>query len=212
MLTQKVTKDFLWDYHKNLSERMHQHGSIQSKYRLLGSAWLLFGLGVIGNLIKELKLLESPPASETFFLFTIIGIILLVGLLIIFVQDVLFYQNLIAACFIEQRALESAHPWLPQISNNARTLMKGKGRKWISRYYAFGIGAASYTIAGSIGLALFGDHETTSYIIIGVVSFILAFLVGLLFTYSVEGSIKKEMDKGTFQSRFESYKSLVIEG
>lgn len=139
-------KYLLWEYHQKLTERFNALNEIQSKYRLLASTWILFGMSAIGYTIEEAGLFNRDELVLTGFfqpaILIPIGIICMIicfGILVIFIQDILFYQNLVAAIFIEQKALEKSNSWLPQISNNVRTIMKGLGRKMQITFYQFGI-------------------------------------------------------------------------
>lgn len=144
------TKELLWEFYKELNNNLSQYADLQSKYRLLGASWLIFGLGAIGFVFKEYS--EHLNIQQELEIVGMIGIILGIGLYVVFTQDMLMYQKLIDGAYIEKRALEAANPWLPQVSNNIRRLLKGKGVKIQLRFYHFSIGLS--ILLGLVSLTL----------------------------------------------------------
>ncbi len=205
-------KQLLWEYYQHLDAKLEYYGELQSKYRLLGSSWLLFGLGAIGYLAKDIN---TSAKVETLFLFIgIVGIITSFGLYIIYNQDILLYQKFLDAVFIEKRALECANTWLPQASNNVRILLKGKGVKILLQFYLLGFGLTSFI--GSLGFILW-FKEKNQYRHETLITWGLVLLAVVLLSYFLNRINKKtpttqeyENTDSLRENRENHYKNLTI--
>ena len=137
----------IWKIYCELGVIERHFNNVQSNYRALASTWLLAALAGIGFVIsKELTLLIP---SEL--IIVAIGIAAGIGVYLLWVLDLLVYQRLLDAAYIEARNLETNHEWLPQVRNNIRVFLGGKGLALIVWFYI----AASELMVMIAGIGLF---------------------------------------------------------
>jgi hypothetical protein len=118
-------------------------GSIQSHYRALASTWLLAAFGAIGFILAK----DFNPIIAKDLLIATIGICGAIGIYLLWVLDLLVYQRLLDAAFVEAKKLETRNTWLPQVRNNMTMLLGGKGLSLIVWYYLTGV-EVMFLIAG----------------------------------------------------------------
>ncbi len=200
----------LWEYHQKLSEKLNSLNDIQSKYRLVGSTWLLFGISAIGFIFAEIGNPFEKP--DMFILTGLIGVLIGIGLYTIFANDILFYQNLIAGYYIEQKALEEANPWLPQVNNNIRVIMEGKGRQIQINFYRFGICVSICIALVSFSLAWWAktnyNHKTIFLIVFLILVILVFFVVLYLFKKKISSSPQLEQKDGLYNKRLKNYQEF----
>ena len=110
-----------WDIYKHLSDECHHFNQLEGNYRTLASTWLLAAFAGQGYVLKELDPTTSPA------LITMISVAAAVGLFLLWMMDLMVYHRLLGAAFARQRALEMAHPWLPQVAGGMWTGQRSKG-------------------------------------------------------------------------------------
>jgi len=117
------TFDRVWKLFLFISEEERHFNDLQSKYRMMASGWLLASFGAIGFVISEVADIGVPP------LILIAGIAAAgaVGILLLWVVDLLVYHRLLDACFIEGLKLEESCQWMPPFRHNMMRMMRGQG-------------------------------------------------------------------------------------
>ena len=115
-----------------LGQIERSHSNIQSSYRTLASTWMLAAFAGIGVVISTKGEFAFPIPRELLLVVTLAGA---VGLGLLWVLDLLFYQRLLDAAYIEAKDLEDRHRWLPQPRNTMRVLLGGKGLEIVLWYY-----------------------------------------------------------------------------
>jgi hypothetical protein len=116
-----------------LGQIERSHSNIQSSYRTLASTWMLAAFAGIGVIISTKGEFAFPIPREL--LLVVIALAGAIGLGLLWVLDLLFYQRLLDAAYIEAKDLEDRHPWLPQPRNTMRLLLGGKGLQIVLSYY-----------------------------------------------------------------------------
>ena len=137
----------IWKIYCELGVIERHFNNVQSNYRALASTWLLAALAGIGFVISKELTLRIP--SEL--IIVAIGIAAGIGVYLLWVLDLLVYQRLLDAAYIEARNLETNHEWLPQVRNNIRVFLGGKGLALIVWFYI----AASELMVMIAGIGLF---------------------------------------------------------
>src|SRR5262245_830160 len=92
----------LWKIFDFIAEQERHFNNLQSKYRVLASAWLLASLSGIGFVIKEL----TRPTDSPYLLIAAIAAAGGTGIYLLWVVDILVYHRLLDACFVEGLKLE----------------------------------------------------------------------------------------------------------
>jgi hypothetical protein len=116
-----------------LGQIERSHSNIQSSYRTLASTWMLAAFAGIGVVISTKGEFAFPIPRE--FLVVVIALAGAIGLGLLWVLDLLFYQRLLDAAYIEAKDLEDRHRWLPQPRKTMRKLLGGKGLRIVLWYY-----------------------------------------------------------------------------
>jgi len=116
-----------------LGQIERSHSNIQSSYRTLASTWMLAAFAGIGVVISTKGEFAFPVPREL--LVVVIALAGAIGLGLLWVLDLLFYQRLLDAAYIEAKDLEDRHRWLPQLRNTMRELLGGKGLQIVLSYY-----------------------------------------------------------------------------
>ena len=98
-----------WEYLKEIGESERHFNNIQAKYRLLASTWLLASFAGIGFVLRFI----DPPDKDLFICLVSSGGS--IGVLLIWLVDILGYHRLLAAYFLEGLRIELENQNLPQI-------------------------------------------------------------------------------------------------
>jgi hypothetical protein len=141
-------RDRVWEIYQELGLIDRHFNTTQTNCRALASTWLLAALAGIGIVIsKEISVGFSKELI-------IAGLSLgsAIGLSLLWVLDLLFYQRLLDAAYIEARNLELAHAWLPQVRNNMRKLLGGHGLSMVLLFYV--VTAETMVFISEIALGL----------------------------------------------------------
>lgn len=105
-----------------ISER--HFDSLQQAYRALASSWLLATFAGAGFVLKDW---HDPGSLERTVLLGSIGLLGGVGIVLLWMIDLLVYHSLLDAFFVEGLHLEETYPWLPQVRSNMMRIQDGKG-------------------------------------------------------------------------------------
>jgi hypothetical protein len=108
---------------------------LQSRYRAMASTWLLAAFIGIGFVISEERLaLQFDPLL----LVSAIGVAGTVGILLLWMIDLMVYHRLLESVFFEGIKLEDKYSWLPQIRHGMLSgpLTKGVANRTVYFYAA----------------------------------------------------------------------------
>jgi hypothetical protein len=95
--------------------------TIKAQIRTLASGWLLAAFGAMGFLLTEKLSVELP--TEVAILAVAFAASL--GLMLLWVLDLLVYHRLLDASFVEALKLEEKYPQLPQVRRNMIASLQG---------------------------------------------------------------------------------------
>jgi hypothetical protein len=138
----------IWSFYRELGVVERHFDNLQARYRALASTWLLAGLAGSGFVLSERPNLLIPREL----IIAGIGVGGSIGIYLLWVLDLLFYHRLLDAAYIEARNLETTHQWLPQVRNNIRGLLGGKGLSLVVWFYV--AGTEVMALIGGVGLFL----------------------------------------------------------
>lgn len=161
----------IWKIYCELGVIERHFGSVQSNYRALASTWLLAAFAGVGFVISKDLTLRIPIEL----LVAAIGIAASLGVYLLWVLDLLVCQRLLDSSFIESKNLETSHNWLPQVRNNMRVLLRGKGLSLVGWYYIAGT-EVMFTIAG-IGLIRFFVLKRSAGLYVVLLSYMAIFVM-----------------------------------
>ena len=192
----------LWNTYRELGEMERHFGNAQSRYRALASTWMLAAMAGIGFVLE--KQLEILPKE---LIVGMIGIITSAGLCLLWVVDLLVYQRLLDAAYIEGKSLETAQPWLPQVRNNMRRLLGGKGLRLITMFYMVSI--VFMGLVGGIGLGLWmAKFVRAFFLALGTIVYLaLLFMVALCIRRRTSTTREIEAQDGLGDERMRCYKA-----
>jgi hypothetical protein len=202
--------DHLWKVYLELGVMERHFGDAQLRCRALASTWLLAMFAGFGFLISK-----DPTLFKREILIASLGFISTSAIFSMWVIDLVIYQRLLDAAFIEGLSLEEAQPWLPQVRSNQRKLLKGIALARFSYFYAVAFGI-SYLI-GCIGVTLsLSSKYSNSYLIFGII--ILFVIIAIYLethmlketksTKKYEDSIK--LDRTNDYKTFERYREVAF--
>jgi len=147
MPVNRSEREHLWKVYLELGVMERHFGDAQLRCRAIASTWLLAMFAGFGFLISK-DLNVFPPQM----LIAALGFVSASALFIMWVIDLVIYQRLLDAAFIEGMSLEEGQPWLPQVRSNRRKLLKGVALGRFTNFYAVAFGI-SYLI-GCLGVTL----------------------------------------------------------
>jgi hypothetical protein len=143
-----IEKERIWNFYIELGLTERHFNTIQSSYRTLASTWLLAAFAGTGFVLStDINLLVSQEIIVAG-----IGLGASVGIYILWLIDLRFYQKLLSAAFQEARILELDYPWLPQVHNNMREILKEKGSSIVGWFYIVAIEIMAFV--GGVGVLL----------------------------------------------------------
>ena len=125
-----VVFDRVWRLVCEIGVYERHFNTLQQTYRALTSTWLLASIGAAGFILEKLR--DSTPQnslSPAFILIALSGIGVAggVGILLLWNLDLLVYQRLLDANFVEGIKLENEFPWLPPVRSNMMRVHKNRG-------------------------------------------------------------------------------------
>lgn len=166
--------DNIWKIVAEIGTTERHFNDLQSKYRTLASTWLLAAFSAMGFIVSEV--IEINVEKEL--LISGIAIAALIGIMLLWVIDLLVYHRLLDSCFIEGLILEEKYSWLPPIRHNMMATMQGEGV--LLRVVGFYIAMAAVLILISGGFIASWLTQYNIYwsLIAVILTLITAFLVG----------------------------------
>jgi hypothetical protein len=152
MKIDKPEFDKVWSILTECGAQERHFNTLQGAYRGLASTWLLAMFGGLGFVLKDMA-----ESREKWLVVCGLGVAAGVGILLLWMLDVLVYHRLLLAYFDNGKEIERAcRDWLPPFRNS----MKSPGgpnavRKSIGGFYA-GLGTAAVLVAGAGALKWLG--------------------------------------------------------
>ena len=134
-----------WEILQELGASERHFNSLETEYRKLASIWLLASFGGIGFLLKNDPGLAIPRELAI----GGIGLAGSIGIFLLWIVDLLVYHRLLDACFVEAKAIERAHPELPQVRTRMSKSQAG-GRVVTTRLRWFYIALTAAPLVFSI--------------------------------------------------------------
>lgn len=113
--------DKTWKILSEIGTQERHFNSLQSNYRKLASSWLLAVFGGVGFV------LSGRISTEPALLVSGIGLAGGVGIVLLWIMDLLVYQQLLHACFSAGQKLEQEYEWLPRIRTGMLATQGAKG-------------------------------------------------------------------------------------
>jgi lysylphosphatidylglycerol synthetase-like protein (DUF2156 family) len=127
MANRQITADtpdpLVLDMYKHLAEQSQHFNGIESTYRTLASTWLLASFGGMGFILKDL---DQYKGQQALFI-AAVAVAAAVGIVLLWLMDLMVYHRLLAAAFAEQLQMETRHAWLPQVARGMMAAHGGKG-------------------------------------------------------------------------------------
>lgn len=103
---------------------------LQSTYRGFASAWLLAAFGAMGFILTQ----SGSPKLPAHMLVGAVALAACIGIVLLWIMDVLVYHRLLEKCFDSAEELENKHP-VPASRKRMREAL-GKGKvAWIITFY-----------------------------------------------------------------------------
>ena len=119
-----VEYERIWGFVLEIGTAERHFNSLQQTYRALASTWLLGSCAGAGFVFKEW---HDPSSIERTVLLGSIGLLGGIGIVLLWVVDLLVYHRLLDAYFVEGLHLEEMYPWLPQVRSNMMRIHDGNG-------------------------------------------------------------------------------------
>jgi hypothetical protein len=171
--------DRVWKIALEVGQFERHFNTLQMSYRTLASTWLLAAFGAAGLIITKSDV--RLPFSQLY-VGTLVGIAGAVGIVLLWVLDILVYNQLLDACFDVGYRLEKTYKWLPP----ARMKMKRtQGDRGVSPrvvwFYVAGVASMFVLAASTCILGVHHDHPTVPLwvlILVGCIWFVLIVAVG----------------------------------
>lgn len=196
------SESLLWKAYCELGLMERHHGTLQGHYRVLASTWLLAALGAIGFVLSDEFVSPLFPKE---WLVALMGFAAAAGIGLLWAIDLLVYQRLLDAAYIEGRSLESAQLWLPQVRNNIRHLLGGEGLVLIAWYYI--VTAVVLTAIGGGALLVYAAHYWNAALLtLAGVSYTLVLLI-VAFWMRERTSRTPSYEGNLFEDRRQAYET-----
>ena len=184
-------KDQLWKIYCLLSQEQRHFNGVQEKYRLMASSWVLGTVAASGFVLSTDTLFEHK-----WLIIGAIGMAACLGLIVLWYMDVHFYQKLLNASYEEALSMEKEQYWLPQVRDNIRTLMKGKGPSIVSRFYLFGVAVSGVLATSGLGVYFFEIKKVYGFVAGAIVTlFVLVSIVRTHMTPKENLELSAEIQK-----------------
>lgn len=134
----------VWSMVTEVGEQERHFNTSQGTYRTLASTWLLAMFGAVGLLLQAAtepviraatdKVVEEATLDK-WMLVSGVGLATVVGIMLLWMLDVLVYHRLLMKSFNAGLKLEDWYAWLPRLRSGGTG--KGRVRKNIARFYLF---------------------------------------------------------------------------
>jgi hypothetical protein len=147
--------DRVWKFFVEIGKQEQHFNNLQTRYRNMSSVWLLATFGAIGFVVSK----KLSISIDTKLLIAGISTAGCIGILLLWVIDLLVYHRLLDSCFVEGLILEKKYTWLPQIRSNMMKTQKGQGV--LFRVVVFYLGPATLLVivsGGALSLWLIQQH------------------------------------------------------
>lgn len=170
----KETFDRVWKIAEEIARQERHFNDLQARYRNMTSAWLLSTFAAIGFVVSKTI---SIGIDQELLISGIAGAGC-VGILLLWVVDLLVYHRLLDACFVEGIILEQKYPWLPPIHHNMMNTQKGEGV--LFRIVAFYLGPIALLIfVSGISFSLWiAVHHRVFGVVCSILTVALIIFVG----------------------------------
>ncbi len=147
--TDPESPDLVLKIHQGLTQQCEHFNKIEAGYRTLASTWLLAAFAGMGVVLKDFE----PNAP---ILIAAVAGASAIGILLLWMLDLMVYHRLLDAAFSEQQELEARHAWLPQVAHRMRALQGGVGAVprivWFyMAIYTFLMAIASVALVRAVG-------------------------------------------------------------
>lgn len=168
------TFERVWKIVEEIGVQERHFNDLQTRIRSMASLWLLSTFAAIGFLAtQDLKLVVPREL-----LVAIVAVAGCVGIVLLWVVDLLVYHRLLDSCFVVGLGLEKRYPWLPPFRTN---MMRTQGERGVLfRVVGFYVGPVVLLIlvsGGALSLWLSGLHPIPAVLCV-VVTIAIAALVG----------------------------------
>jgi hypothetical protein len=129
--------DHVWKALELCTAGERHFNELESRYRTLASTWLLAAFGGAGFVVSSNSL--ALPFDRALIV-AALGLAAVVGVVMLWLVDLLVYHQLLDACFNEACALESTFPWLPPVrQRQIASQVHGSATARVVRFYQAGI-------------------------------------------------------------------------
>ncbi len=164
-----------WKIVSECGEQERHFNGLQNSYRTLASTWLLAMFGGIGFFLAQ-KL--EYGNSYRLFLIWAVALAGCLGLVLLWVMDLLVYHRLLDAVFVEGVKLERCYSWLPPFRNNMLRVQHGGVLPKVVWFYLGSSGSAALISTISLVLWIHSNHGLFAAVIAGAIQ-ITASVAGL---------------------------------
>jgi hypothetical protein len=167
----------VWKLITEIGTQERHFNSIQNGYRTMASAWLLATFGGFGFAATQ----DIHIGIHREVLVAAIAFAGSVGIILLWILDLLVYHRLLQSCFVEGLILEQRYPWLPPIRNNMMATQKGQGVLFrVVGFYVVPVVVLLLVAAGTLSLWYARAERYGAALILAVGGFVLAVVAGLL--------------------------------
>jgi hypothetical protein len=168
-------KQRICEFYVELGSGERHFNNLQTTYRTFASTWLLAAFAATGFVLS----MKTDPAIPRGLLVSGIGLGAGVGIYLLWLIDLVFYQRLLSAFFQEAEILERKYEWLPQVRRNMRYLAQEKGAFAVRWFYI--VATALMALLGWLGLLLWLlGLNIPRVVVLGVATLItIAYVIGI---------------------------------
>jgi hypothetical protein len=161
-----MTPDQLWPALTEVGAYERHFNDIQSKYRALASTWLLATFGGVGFVLSQ-RTLELP--FDRLVGAGFLGVAGAVGVVLLWVLDLLVYHRLLDAVFVAALKLEADYPQLPRLRTNMVLSLDKEGvLPRVVWFYMAGTGVLLLVATSLFAAALWDEEACWRIVAIGV--------------------------------------------
>jgi len=123
----------VWKLVTEIGVQERHFNGLQSTYRYMASAWLLATFGAMGFALTQ----KIAVAIDYELLLAGMALAGCAGIVLLWILDMLVYQRLLDACFVEGLILEKQHSWLPSLRSNMIASQRGRRPVFLLRVVGF---------------------------------------------------------------------------
>lgn len=203
MLANDKTYDQLWKIYCEIRNFESHFSNAQIRFRALTATFFLAAFAATGFVLSnEIGGLPKELAIGT------IGLSASVGVSLLWIIDLMFYQRLLDAAYIEGRSLEETQDWLPQVRNKMRILLGGEGLALLVWFYM--IGTLAMGLLGGIGLgAWIAQRAPIKYFVPGALAYFTMLIIVVL-VIRKKTSTTARLEKRLVKKRVLAYENYEI--